>query len=350
MDRRQAITTLAGAALALTTAGTTEEASAHAPARRAALAAEVFPLSAVRLLDSPFRAAQSVDRAYLLRLEPDRLMAFVRENAGLKPKAPHYGGWDNGGAGTVGHYLSACSHMYAATGDTALKKRIDYLVAEMADAQKASGDDGLFAFGYDRNVYFAKMRKGDLLPNRVNGWYATHKIMAGLRDAYVEGGSAQARDVLRLQNDWCLGVTAKLNDAQWQTMLGGEHGAPHEIMADLYALDRASASTSTTPEKWRHHLVFEAAPPQGNDQPYSNGLHANENIPKFVGYERVGELERRPRLAREPPKNFWATVVGHRSWANGGDGQWEHFLRPPRRPPQKARPKSAAPRPAPRTT
>ena len=251
-------------------------------------------------------------------------MAFVRVNAGLKPKAPHYGGWDNGGASTVGHYLSACSHMYAATGDVALKKRIDYVVAEMADAQKASGDGGLFAFGYDHNVYFAKMRKGDLLPNRVNGWYLTHKLMAGLRDAYVEGGSAQARDVLQRQCDWCLDVTRKLTDSQWQTMLDGEHGAPHEIVADMYAWtdDRKYLNWA---EKWRHHLVFE--PLAKNEDAVLNGLHANETIPKFVGYERVYELNDDP-VWHETAKNFWNKVVERRTWASGGDGQWEHFFDP----------------------
>jgi len=127
MDRRKAISTLAAAALLLSTesarAGAAEESGA-----------ELFPLSAVRLLEGPFQQAQEVDRKYLLQLDADRLMAYLRENAGLKPVKTHYGGWDNEGASTVGHYLSACSHMWAATGDVQIKQRIDYLVAQMASA------------------------------------------------------------------------------------------------------------------------------------------------------------------------------------------------------------------------
>ena len=73
--------------------------------------ATLFPLEDVRLLPSPFLNAQETDHAYLLRLDPDRLLSAMRLSAGLTPKAPTYGGWDSGGAGSVGHYLSAVSQM-----------------------------------------------------------------------------------------------------------------------------------------------------------------------------------------------------------------------------------------------
>ena len=79
-----------------------------------------FPLQDVKLLDSPFLQAQQTDLHYILALNPDRLLApFLRE-AGLTPKAPSYTNWENTGLdGHIGgHYLSALSMMYAATGDT----------------------------------------------------------------------------------------------------------------------------------------------------------------------------------------------------------------------------------------
>ncbi|MGH7994480.1 MAG: beta-L-arabinofuranosidase domain-containing protein, partial [Limisphaerales bacterium] len=73
-----------------------------------------FPPQEVRLLAGPFRQAMELDAKYLLRLEPDRLLSGFRSEAGLKPKADKYGGWESQGiAGhTLGHYLSACSRMY----------------------------------------------------------------------------------------------------------------------------------------------------------------------------------------------------------------------------------------------
>ena len=81
-----------------------------------------FSLQDVKLLSSPFLQAQQTDLHYILALDPDRLSApFLRE-AGLTPKAPSYTNWENTGLdGHIGgHYLSALSMMYAATGDTAI--------------------------------------------------------------------------------------------------------------------------------------------------------------------------------------------------------------------------------------
>src|SRR4051794_22231544 len=58
-------------------------------------AARPLPLSAVRLTGGPLKHAQDLDAEYLLKLEPDRMMAGYRLRAGLKPKAEGYGGWDS---------------------------------------------------------------------------------------------------------------------------------------------------------------------------------------------------------------------------------------------------------------
>ena len=109
-----------------------------------------FSLADVRLLEGPFRQAQELDARYLLQLEPDRLLHNFRVNAGLKPKAPVYGGWESVEpwvdirchGHTLGHYLSACALMFAATGDQRFKQRTDYIVTELRDCQEA-GKSGL---------------------------------------------------------------------------------------------------------------------------------------------------------------------------------------------------------------
>src|SRR5437868_2054014 len=57
--------------------------------------AAAFDLADVRLLEGPFRRAQERNGRYLLQLEPDRLLHNFRVNAGLKPKAAVYGGWES---------------------------------------------------------------------------------------------------------------------------------------------------------------------------------------------------------------------------------------------------------------
>ncbi|MDQ2800373.1 MAG: glycoside hydrolase family 127 protein [Armatimonadota bacterium] len=289
--------------------------------------AQLFPLEDVRLLPSPFRDAQETDRAYLLRLDPDRLLSGMRLAAGLTPKAPTYGGWDSDGSGTVGHYLSAISQMAQATGDPALRKRVDYLVSEMAACQ-AAGGTGLSASPWDRD-WFAKLGQSEVQTESTTPWYTTHKTMAGLRDAYLVDGNVQALDVLTKMADWCIAVTSKLTDAQFQTMLGapgtmGEFGGPHEVLADVYAITGERKYLDLA-ERFKHNIIFD--PLARGDASILNGQHANTEIPKFVGYERIYELTG-DKAYGDASQNFWNDVTSERTWANGGNSQWEHFFAP----------------------
>ena len=290
--------------------------------------AALFPLEDVRLLPGPFKDAQETDRVYLLRLDPDRLLSGMRLAAGLKPKAPTYGGWDSGGSGTVGHYLSACAQMAQATGDPALKNRVGYVVSEMDACQKAGGNGGLWASTWDRDWY-ADLGRGNVRAEGTTPWYTTHKTLAGLRDAYLVAGNTQARDVLVRMADWCVAVTSGLTDEQFQHMLGdtgtmGEFGGPHEVLADVYAITGTRKYLAVA-ERFKHHVVFD--PLARGDASVLTGMHANTEIPKFVGYERLYQLTG-DKAWDDAARNFWENVTGQRSWANGGDSQWEHFFAP----------------------
>src|SRR5499426_1248568 len=111
--------------------------------------ARPLPLSAVRLTDGPLKHAQDLNAEYLLKLEPDRMLAFYRKRAGLEQKAEPYGGWDGDGRNLTGHiaghYLSGVSLMYAAAGDVRFKERADYIVKELKEVQDKNGDGYLGA-------------------------------------------------------------------------------------------------------------------------------------------------------------------------------------------------------------
>ena len=129
--------------------------------------ARPLPLSAVRLTGGPLKHAQDLDAEYLLKLEPDRMMAYYRKRAGLEPRAQGYGGWDGDGKNLTGHiaghYLSAVSLMYAATGDPRFKARADYIVKEMKEVQEKNGDGYLGALqdaqGHDGREKFREVRR-----------------------------------------------------------------------------------------------------------------------------------------------------------------------------------------------
>src|SRR5262244_4084550 len=207
-------------------------------------AARPLPLSAVRLTGGPLKQAQDLDADYLLKLEPDRMMAYYRKRAGLEPKAEGYTGWDGDGRNLTGHiaghYLSAVSFMYAATGDPRFKERADYIVREMKEVQDKQGDGYLGALANGKEQ-FIEVPKGNIRSGGfdLNGlwspWYVLHKTFAGLRDAYRHTGNRMALGVEAKFAAWSEGILSKLDDAQLQKMLNTEFGGMTESLAELYA-------------------------------------------------------------------------------------------------------------------
>ena len=146
------------------------------------------PVGDVRILNGPFKAAQERGHKYLLAFDVDRLLAPFYEQQGEKPKKPRYGGWETGfvPGHMLGHWLSASTRMAQVTGDAELKKRIDYIVSELAALQTRHGDG--YVSGLPEKAFneaFAGHVSGD---NGFGGvavpWYTMHKVYAGLIDAY----------------------------------------------------------------------------------------------------------------------------------------------------------------------
>src|SRR5262245_10057819 len=198
---------------------------------RVPLQVEPFDLADVRLLDGPFKKAMQLDANYLLSLDPDRLLSWFRKEAGLKPKGEVYGGWESQGiAGhSLGHYLSACSMMFAATGDVRFKQRANYIVEELFLCQ-AANQHGYVAAIPDGKRIFQEVAAGDIRSKGFDltggwvPWYTIHKLFAGLLDANLYCRNVQALDVAIKLANWAEATTAKLTDEQWQRMLACEHG------------------------------------------------------------------------------------------------------------------------------
>lgn len=292
-----------------------------------------FALGDVQLLDSPFKRASERNARYLLSLDPDRLLHNTRKYAGLAPKAELYGGWESQGiAGhTLGHYLSALALQFASSGDRRFRERIDYIVGEMAAAQRAYGDGYVGALPplelqtlrdlkrgkvESKNPFF--FESGAWVP-----WYTQHKILAGLRDAWLLAGNAEAKDVVLRLAEWVDDVTAPLTDTQLQTMLQVEHGGMVEVLLDLYAATGDERYRNVS-RRFEHRVVLE---PLRSDRDELPGKHANTQIPKITGaarnFETTGALS--DRAAAE---QFWRRVVREHSWVIGGNSDGEHFFAP----------------------
>ncbi len=289
-----------------------------------------FSLRDVRLLEGPFLHATELDRAYLLKLEPDRFLAWFRREAGLEPKAQVYGGWESRGVAghCLGHYLSACALMFQTTGDTRFRDRIEYIVSELAACQKANGNGYLCAFPKGKTI-FAEVARGDIRSQGFDlngGWvpfYTIHKVLAGLRDSYRLADSRNALEVEKQFAAWIDTTLAKLSHDEMQRILRCEHGGMNEVLADLYADTRDERFLALS--KRFHHEAVLGPLAKGVDQ--LNGLHANTQIPKLVGLARRYELtgDASDRAAAE---FFWERVVNHHSYVTGGHCIAEHFGAP----------------------
>jgi uncharacterized protein len=286
--------------------------------------AEPFALSQVRLLDGPFYDAMKRDKAYLLSLEPDRLLHTFRVNVGLPSEARPYGGWEAPNVElrghSLGHYLSACSLMYASTGDEQLKARVNTIVAELAKCQAASTNKGFHA-GYISAYPESFIDRVEARQQVWAPWYTLHKIYAGLLDSYQLCGNAQALEVLTNAANWVQFRVERLSPDQMQRSLDTEFGGMNEVLANLYAVTRSPAHLRLA-QAFNHNRVFDPLA-QGEDR--LNGLHANTQIPKMIGaaveYELTGETR-----YRDIARYFWERVALYRSYVIGGHSDRESFF------------------------
>ena len=290
-------------------------------------AVEYFPLQSVRLLASPFKQAQDRNIDYVMSMDPDRLLAPYLLEAGLEPRATNYGNWEGSGLnGHIGgHYLTALSLASAATGRQDVLDRLNYMLDELQRAQEKNSNGYLGGIPGGKELW-RQVSAGDIRADlfSLNGywvpWYNVHKLIAGLRDAWLYTGSQQARTMMIRWADWAGALLSGLSDEQIQTMLITEHGGMNEVFADL-AVITGEARYLELDERFSDRSILA---PLLQDQDRLDGLHANTQIPKVIGFERIAQAGGDPQWA-EAARFFWETVVNERSVAIGGNSVREHF-------------------------
>ena len=286
-----------------------------------------FTVNDVSLLDSRFRHAQEMDRAYLSGINPDRLLAPYRKAAGLEPRADNYPNWENTGLdGHIGgHYLSALAYMYAATGDDEMNRRLDYMLSELKECQDQNGDGYLCGAPDGRRIW-NEISQGNIKASEFSlngGWvplYNIHKTYAGLRDAYLVAGKTDALPMLVRLTDWMAATVANLGDEQLQDMLRSEHGGLNEVFADVAAITGQQKYLDLA-RRFSHRKILE---PLLASEDKLTGIHANTQIPKVIGYQRIAGLTGDEAWSAAA-RFFWDKVVNERSVAFGGNSVEEHF-------------------------
>jgi DUF1680 family protein len=314
----------AGLLLTQTVWAATNQPAPTGATARPLVKAQPFRPADVRLLDGPFLDNQRRDIDYLLSIDSDRLLHMFRVTAGLPSKAQPLGGWESPTCWvrghSMGHYLTACALMFAATGDERLKTKADALVVELDKCQAALQKQGAnpgYLSAYPEAFF------DNLDANRATWapWYVIHKIMAGLLDMHVHAGNRQALDVLVRMADWVRFRVDRRTEVQMQQSLKCEFGGMNEVLANLCAVT-GNPDHLRLARAFDHKEVFD---PLATGEDRLDGLHANTQIPKVIGAAREFELTGEPRY-RDIATFFWRNVALQRSFVLGGNSDREHFF------------------------
>lgn len=286
-----------------------------------------FALNSVRLLASDFKNAQDTSIRYVLALDADRLCAPYRREAGLPTTAAAYGGWESDGlAGHIGgHYLSACAQLFSATDDARLLERLQYVLAEFEECQNAAGTGYLGGVPGGRRLG-EELRAGEIDADvfTLNGrWvplYSLHKTFTGLLDAYTYAGAESALHMLTRLADWWLTVSAGLDDDAFEDVLVTEFGGMNDTLTSLAELTGRDDYLREA-RRFSHRAILG---PLAAGLDRLDGLHANTQIPKVVGYERYAQATGSQEHL-EASDYFWHVVTGQRTVSIGGNSVREHF-------------------------
>ncbi|TDE56279.1 hypothetical protein E1295_10960 [Nonomuraea mesophila] len=333
LSRRQLLQA-AGATVAFSAAGQV----AGAPPALAALpwaradigvSAHAFDLGQVRLTSGRLLDNQNRTLNYLRFVDVDRLLYVFRANHRLSTNgAAANGGWDAPSfpfrSHMQGHFLTAWAQAYAVLGDTTCRDKADHMVAELARCQAnngAAGFTGGYLSGFPESDITAVENR--TLTNGNVPYYCIHKTMAGLLDVWRLIGNTQARTVLLALAGWVDTRTSRLGPDRMQAMLGTEFGGMNAVLTDLYQMT-GDSRWLTTAQRFDHAAVFD---PLAANQDRLNGLHANTQVPKWIGAAREYKATGTTRY-RDIAANAWSITVGTHTYANGSNSQAEHFRAP----------------------
>ncbi|WP_253385211.1 beta-L-arabinofuranosidase domain-containing protein [Microbacterium foliorum] len=312
-----------------------------------------FPLDCVRLGDDSVFARARDQMLHLARVYPvDRLLAVFRANAGLDTRgalAP--GNWEDFGhpreqawgehdypgresAQTAnllrghyaGHFLSMLSLAYAGERDETLRAKVDEFVAGLGEVQRALAATGRFSHPGFLAAYgewqFSRLEDYAPYGEIWAPYYTTHKIMAGLLDAYELTGSTEARDIAVSMGHWVAYRLTRLDhdriQRMWSLYIAGEYGGMNETMARLSVVADEPLFLEVARLFDQDDLLEAGA----DRRDVLTDMHANQHLPQLLGYLHEYDLTGERRYL-DAVLGLWDQIVPGRTFAHGGTGESE---------------------------
>lgn len=312
-----------------------------------------FPLDRVRIGDDSVFARAREQMLHLARVYPvDRLLAVFRANAGLDthdalapgnwedfghPREQAWGEHDYPGRENAqtanllrghyaGHFLSMLALAAAGEDEDALRAKVDEFVSGLGEVQRALAATGRYSHPGFLAAYgewqFSRLEDYAPYGEIWAPYYTTHKIMAGLLDAYELTGSIEARDIAISMGHWVAHRLTRLEHERiqrmWSLYIAGEYGGMNETMARLSVVADEPLFLDVARLFDQDDLL--AAGAERRD--VLTDMHANQHLPQLLGYLHEYDLTGERRYL-DAVLGLWDRIVPGRTFAHGGTGESE---------------------------
>jgi len=285
-----------------------------------------FNPSQARLRPGIFLDRCQVNRRYLISLKSELLLQNFYQEAGLwqptqKPPEAHWG-WESPTSQVrghfLGHYISAAARQAVVYGDSELRGKVEWIVAELGRCQRENGGEWVFSIP-EKYLEWARHGKPVWAPH-----YTIHKTLMGLYDVYELLGSQQALEILIRAADWFYRWSGQLKRQEMDDLLDFETGGMLEAWANLYGAS-GDARHKELIYRYDRPRLFERLL-RGED-PLTN-RHANTTIPEAHGAARAYEVTGDERW-KEIALAYWRCAVDERgAFATGSQTAGEIWTAP----------------------
>jgi DUF1680 family protein len=266
---------------------------------------EAFDYQGVKLRNSRWQTQVQTARDYYLNVSSDDILCGFRAAAGLPAPGKPLGGWCAKDSQTVfGQWLSGMARMYRATGDSALRDKASYLLAEWAKTIKPDGDCAMHHYSYD-------------------------KMVCGLVDLKLYADHPDAVPLLEKITDWAASTFAHTNMIVVPNHNTLYYGMPQEWYTLAENQFRAYQLTGNPKFKnfgeiWLYHDYWNKFANTSSPMD-AQGVHAYSHVNTFSSAAMAYAVTGDPSYLRIV-KNFYDFMQNTQCFATGGYGPNERFM------------------------